>query len=153
MPGETEAQTGLRPPRQKRVMQLRKIALPGIIKIPSRGDETKTRSYLYWLYIAGCGAFVGYEWYSYTGLLSTRRRMADEYVRFVPDKGNLAAAVRGVGHPGGRGGEAARREGQRAYPASVNPSLRVVVLIGLVLVGLMLVAAVEDGKIPSCSFR
>jgi hypothetical protein len=26
------------------------------------------RNYLYWLYIAGCCVYVGYEWYSYTGL-------------------------------------------------------------------------------------
>ena len=27
-----------------------------------------TKNYLYWPYIAGCCAYVGYEWYSYTGL-------------------------------------------------------------------------------------
>jgi hypothetical protein len=26
------------------------------------------KKYLVWLYLAGCFAYVGYEWYSYTGL-------------------------------------------------------------------------------------
>jgi hypothetical protein len=26
------------------------------------------KKYLVWLYMAGCFAYVGYEWYSYTGL-------------------------------------------------------------------------------------
>src|SRR5262249_55472224 len=30
--------------------------------------NTNTKTYLYWLYLAGCLAYAGYESYSYTGL-------------------------------------------------------------------------------------
>jgi hypothetical protein len=94
----------------------------------------KTKNYLYWLYIAGCCAYVGYEWYSYTGLYRLAAEWQMSTFGSYSMKLTLLVPLLVLLIPGAVLAKLLGLDVNARSAAAVNASPSVVLVVGLVLV-------------------
>jgi hypothetical protein len=93
-----------------------------------------TKKYLVWLYMAGCFAYVGYEWYSYTGLYRLAAEWQMRTFGSYSLKLTLLVPVIVLVVPGLVLARMLGVEVDARRAAAVNASPRVVLVLGLVLI-------------------
>jgi hypothetical protein len=96
--------------------------------------DMKTKNYLYWLYIAGSCVYVGYEWYSYTGLYRLAAEWQMSAFGSYSMKLTLLLPLLVLLIPGAVVAKLLGLEVNARRAAAVNASPRVVLVVGLVLV-------------------
>jgi hypothetical protein len=96
----------------------------------------KTKNYLYWLYVAGCCAYVGYEWYSYTGLYRLAAEWQMRTFGSYSAKLTLLLPVLVLLIAGAVVAKLLGLEVNTRSAATFNASPRVVLVVGLVLVAM-----------------
>jgi hypothetical protein len=92
------------------------------------------KKYLVWLYMAGCFAYVGYEWYSYTGLYRFAAEWQMSMFGSYSMKMTLLVPLLVLLIPGLMVARMLGVEVDARRSAAVNASPRVVLALGLVLI-------------------